>query len=220
MSLLALTVSASDLPLTCQHTHRHWVSGIHFQQHITMRWTHRYRKACGFPRIYVVFQLSVIWKVFKGYSALLKNVIGYIKDAGDVILHVKVQVVGSKPTWHTSHNSRLVFFFFFCHNLWVELSLSSQMPRRHVVNDSSHILFSEPFHICSRSGINLAPLDCKTVIIYSPIPCWGTQLLPGVKFILSMLFSYMHTVIERNYAILSVALSLNTDSLTDYFSLH
>lgn len=191
MSLLALTVSASDLPLTCQHTHRHWVSGIHFQQHITMRWTHRYRKACGFPRIYVVFQLSVIWKVFKGYSALLKNVIGYIKDAGDVILHVKV-----------------------------ELSLSSQMPRRHVVNDSSHILFSEPFHICSRSGINLAPLDCKTVIIYSPIPCWGTQLLPGVKFILSMLFSYMHTVIERNYAILSVALSLNTDSLTDYFSLH
>lgn len=111
MSLLALTVSASDLPLTCQHTHRHWVSGIHFQQHITMRWTHRYRKACGFPRIYVVFQLSVIWKVFKGYSALLKNVIGYIKDAGDVILHVKVQVVGSKPTWHTSHNSRLVFFF-------------------------------------------------------------------------------------------------------------
>lgn len=81
------------------------------------------------------------------------------------------------------------------------------------MRDSSHILFSKPFHICSITRRYLAPLGCKTV---SLLP--GTQLLRGVKWINILMRAY--TVIEHNYAILRVALGLITNSKTDYFSCH
>lgn len=82
------------------------------------------------------------------------------------------------------------------------------------MRDSSHILFSKPFHICSITWRYLAPLGCKTT--QSSVK--GTQLLRGVKWINILMRAY--TVIEHNYAILSVALGLITDSKTDYFSRH
>lgn len=75
----------------------------------------------------------------------------------------------------------------------------------------SHILCSKPFHVCSIRSSRVS-IGLQNVVIY-----------PGV--ISHHTFSYMHTVNEHNYAILSVAFtSLNTDSKKKkkfiYASLH
>lgn len=85
------------------------------------------------------------------------------------------------------------------------------------MRDSSHILFSKPFHICSITKI-LGSLGLQNCELTTQSSVKGTQLLRGVKWINILMRAY--TVIEHNYAILSVALGLITDSKTDYFSRH
>lgn len=96
----------------------------------------------------------------------------------------------------------------FFDNLGAKLSNA----KKAVMKDSSQILFSVPFQICSiGSGINLTPLDCKTVII----DVIARSQVYAVRL-------YCHTCIlslNTTMQLQSVAFSLNTDSkINDYFS--
>lgn len=184
MSLLALTVSASDLPLSRQHAHLHWVSGDRSTRSQEGKSTETEKL------MFFFFQ-----KVTHLYAALLKTkicMICYNSNAGD---DWSCRI---KPNWHAC---------CFLGGFLFHFAIISRVKLR----DYSHThcaLNHSTYAVLDIKSVSTNLSDSK---IYLPtISQWklSVKWLPGVSYHRYTL-PYVHTVIEHYYAILSVAFAIS-----------